>query len=411
MPRTKKSFPDPNSLDGQILARISQALYNKEPLSGPNGIITKLLKQAMETTLEAEIDNHFLENSMEIDNHNRRNGYNSKNVKSKYGEFSLDTPRDRNSSFEPQLIKKRQTSINDEIDDKILALYSLGTSYNDISYHISDLYGIEVSNAMINSVTDKLLPQITEWRERPLDSIYPIIFLDAMFFKARENGSVTTNVMYNIMGINASGYKEILGFYMCESEGASFWLGVLNDLKARGVEDILIACIDGLKGFSEAISTAFPKTDIQLCIVHMIRNSFKLVASKDQKKFISDLKTVYQAPNQEIAYSNLLSLLDKWSKYSAALKPWVNNWENLSTFYKFSNHIRKLIYTTNPIEGFHRQLRKYTKTKSAFTSENALLKLAFAAILRISEKWSQPINNWALTISEIDIYFPNRMDI
>lgn len=408
--RTKKTFPDPNSIDGQILAQIAQAIYSKEPLSGPNGIMTKLLKQAMEATLEGEIENHFDENDVDEPD-NRRNGHNSKIVKSKYGSFELDTPRDRNSSFEPQIIKKRQTHLNDEIEDKILALYSLGTSYNDISYHIQDLYGIELSHAMINSVTDKLLPQITEWRERPLESVYPIIFLDAMFFKARDNGAVITKAMYNIMGINSSGLKEILGFYICESEGSSFWLGVLNDLKARGVQDILIACIDGLKGFPEAIATAFPQTNVQLCIVHMIRNSFKLVASKDQKKFIADLKTVYQAPNEQVAHTNLLHLLDKWSKYSAALKPWINHWDNLSTFFHFSPNVRKIIYTTNPIEGFHRQIRKFTKTKGAFTNENSLLKLTFAAILKISQKWYQPIPNWALTISELDIHFPNRLDI
>lgn len=232
-----------------------------------------------------------------------------------------------------------------------------------------------------------------------------------MFFKVRENGAVVTKVMYNIMGINASGYKEILGFYICDLEGSSFWLGVLNDLKARGVKDILIACINGLKGFSEAIATAFPNSNVQLCIVHMIRNSFKLVASKDQKKFISDLKTVYQAPNEQVAHSNLLILVDKWNKYAAALKPRINHWDNLSTFFQFSPHVRKLIYTTNPIEGFHRQIRKYTKTKGAFTNENSLLKLTFAAILKISQKWNHPLHNWALTISELDIHFPNRLDI
>lgn len=409
-PRTKRLPIDPLSQDGQILAEISKALYNKEPLSGPSGIITKLLKQAMEATLDGELETHISDNSIE-EEANRRNGYNSKTVKSKYGSFDLDTPRDRNSSFEPQLIKKRQTLINDEIDDKILSLFSLGTSYKDISYHIADLYGVDVSNAMINSVTDKLLPQILEWRQRPLDSVYPIIFLDAMFFKVREESVVKTKVMYNIMGINNTGHKDILGFYICESEGASFWLSVLNDLKARGVEDILIACIDGLKGFPEAISTAFPKTAVQLCIVHMVRNSFRLVASKDQKKFILDLKTVYQAPNAEVAESNLHALLDKWSKYGAALKSWVNNWNNISTFFQFSAHVRRLIYTTNPIEGFHRQIRKYTKTKAAFTSENALLKLTFAAILKITQRWNQPIPNWALTISELDIHFPDRLSI
>jgi putative transposase len=312
----------------------------------------------------------------------------------------------------PHLVKKRQTVLTEELDNKILALYGLGTSYDDISHHLQDIYGVEVSAATISAVTDRLVPQIAEWRNRPLESIYAIVFLDAMFFKIKQDGKVVTKVLYNIMGIQQSGHKEILGFYACESEGASFWLGVLNDLKARGVKDILITCIDGLKGFPEAIRAAFPQTDIQLCIVHQIRNSIKYVASKNQKEFMADLKTVYKAETKDLAELNLLKLEEKWgSKYPMVIKSWQENWDNLSTYFKYTPEVRKLIYTTNSIEGFHRQVRKYTKTKGAFTSENALFKLVYSAILHIERKWNHPIPNWGLTISQLDIFFPGRLSL
>ena len=310
------------------------------------------------------------------------------------------------------MFESRQTTLTNELDSKILALYGLGTSYGDISSHLQDIYGVDVSPATISAVTDKLLPQITEWRNRPLESLYSIVFLDAMFFKAKQENKVVTKVIYNIMGITRSGHKEILGFYACESEGSHFWLGVLNDLKARGVEDILIACIDGLKGFPEAIQAAFPHTEVQLCIVHQIRNSIKHVASKNQKSFMKDLKMVYQAETKDLAEYNLLQLDEKWGKqYPMVIKSWQTNWDNLTTYFKYSSDVRRLIYTTNPIEGFHRQVRKYTKTKGAFTSENALFKLIFCAINNIIAKWNQPLPNWALTISQLDIYFPNRLNI
>lgn len=397
-----------NLQDSKILQEIVQALYNKEPLTGENGVVTKLLKKAIEASLDGELEAYLLENKLEHPG-NRKNGKTTKTVRSKTGGFQLDTPRDRCGIFEPQLIKKRQTEITEEIDDKILALYGLGTSYEDISSHVEDLYGITISKASISAITDKLLPEITEWRSRPLESVYSIIFLDAMFFKVREDGIVKTKAMYNIMGIDSRGQKDILGFYFCESEGASFWLGVLNDLKSRGVEDVIIACIDGLKGFPDAIRVAFPSCEVQLCIVHQIRNSLKMVASKDQKKFMSDLRQVYQAPNIEVAEMKLRELSDKWKKYAIAIRSWQNNWNELSAYFKYSEHIRKIIYTTNPIEGFHRQLRKFTKTKSAFVNENALSKLVFCAINRVSKKWTVPIHNWALVISELDVFFPGRL--
>ena len=408
---SKTDLPDQvaSLINQDSCAEIIRGLYQGKPLLGPNGLLTSLVKDLTKIALQGEMDAHLSNNSLEQGN-NRRNGISTKTMKTSSGSFELEVPRDRNGSFEPQLIKKRQTILNEELDNKILALYGLGTSYDGIASHLQEIYGVEVSNATISAVTDKLVPMIAEWRSRPLEAIYTVVFLDAMFFKVKQDNKVTTKAIYNIMGINQEGRKDIIGFYACESEGSHFWLGVLNDLKARGVEDILIACVDGLKGFPEAINTAFPRTEVQLCIVHQIRNSIKHVASKNQKEFILDLKTVYQAETKDLAEHNLLMLDEKWGrKYPIVIKSWNNNWDNLSSYFKYSAEIRKLIYTTNPIEGFHRQVRKYTKTKGAFTSENALFKLVFCAIKQITAKWNMPISNWSLAISQLDIYFPDRL--
>ena len=397
------------STQNEALAEIVRGLYQGKPLLGKGGLLTNLVKDLTQIALQGEMDSHLAEDSLE-QGINRRNGITTKTMRTGTGAFELEVPRDRNSSFEPQLIKKRQTILNEELDNKILALYGLGTSYDGIANHLQEIYGVEVSSATISNVTDKLVPMLNEWRTRPVEAIYAVVFLDAMFFKVKQDNKVTTKVLYNIMGINSSGHKEILGFYPAESEGAHFWLGVLNDLKARGVEDILIACIDGLKGFPEAIATAFPRTEVQLCVVHQIRNSLKNVASKNQKEFMVDLKTVYQAASKDSAEYNLLQLDEKWGKkYPMVIKSWQQNWENLSTYFKYSAEVRRLIYTTNPIEGFHRGVRKYTKTKGSFTSENALFKLVFCAIKQITAKWNMPISNWALAISQLDIYFPDRL--
>lgn len=397
------------STQNEALEEIIRGMYQGKPLLGNGGLLTNLVKDLTQIALQGEMNSHLEENTLEQGN-NRRNGVTTKLMKSGTGSFELEVPRDRNGSFEPQLIKKRQTILNEELDNKILALYGLGTSYDGIASHLQEIYGVEVSAACISSVTDKLVPMLNEWRARPLESVYAVMFLDAMFFKVKQDNKVVTKVLYNIMGINQSGYKEILGFYHAESEGAHFWLSVLNDLKARGVDDILIACIDGLKGFPEAISAVFPKTEVQLCIVHQIRNSLKNVASKNQKEFMIDLKTVYQAASKDAAEYNLLQLDEKWGKkYPMVIKSWQQNWDNLTTYFKYSSEVRKLIYTTNPIEGFHRQVRKYTKTKGSFTSENALFKLMFCAIKQITAKWNMPVPNWALAISQLDIYFPDRL--
>lgn len=394
----------------EIKKRVVEDIKAGKTLMGAGGVLAPLIKQIIEASLEGELAAHLHE-SPDSDN-NRRNGKLTKTVKSEAGMFELETPRDRNGTFEPQLVKKRQTILNAALDEKILGLFSLGMSYQDIGKHLSELYGVAVSPATISAVTDQLIPIITEWRSRPLENIYPIIFLDAMFFKAREENKVVQKAIYMILGINQQGQKDILGFYSAESEGAHFWLSVLNDLKNRGVNDIFIACVDGLTGFPEAIQSAFPKTEIQLCIVHQIRHSMRYIASKDIKPFLKDLKTVYAADTKDLAEQNLLRLDEKWgAKYPLVLKSWQTKWDYLSAYFKYTPPVRRLIYTTNPIEGFHRQVRKYTKNKGAFTSENALFKLIYAAIMQIQKKWTLPVTHWAMTISQLDIYFPKRLHV
>lgn len=379
------------------------------PLMGLDGIFTPLIKKIIDASLEVEMESH-IDDCRQVGESNRRNGKTTKTVKTASGSFEVDTPRDRAGSFEPKIVKKRQTILNESLDNKILSLFGIGMSYRDIRQHMFETYGTEISQGMLTKITDKLLPIITEWRSRPLESVYTIVFLDAMFYKARENGKVVTKAVYNILGINQEGKKDILGFYLAESEGANFWLGVLSDLKARGVDDMLIACVDGLQGFPEAINAVFPKTEIQLCIVHQIRHSLKYVASKDQKPFMADLKTVYKAETKDLAEQNLLELDETWGKkYPMVIRSWNNKWEQLSAFFKYSPEIRRLIYTTNAIEGFHRQVRKYTKSKGAFTSEDALTKLIFSAYQNIKKKWNQPMHNWALIISQLSIYFDDRL--
>lgn len=400
---------DPSLSLKTLQEQIVEEIKAGKSLLGQGGLLTPLIKSALEAALEGEMQAHLDASCEEM---NRRNGKLKKTVKHSAGTFELETPRDRTGSFEPQLVKKRQTVLNDALDEKILGLFSLGMSYEDIQKHLSEMYDVSIASGTISAVTDKLLPLITEWRNRPLESIYPIIFLDAMWFKTREEGKVIQKVIYNILGINQQGHKAILGFYAAESEGANFWLSVLNDLKNRGVEDIFIACVDGLTGFPEAIQAAFPLTEVQLCIVHQIRQSLRYVASKEQKAFLADLKQVYAASTKALAEEKLLELDEKWGeKYPLVLKSWQSKWDYLSAYFKYSKEVRSLIYTTNAIEGFHRQVRKYTKNKGAFTSENALFKLIYSAIMQIKKKWNMPVKNWALTISQLDIYFKGRLHI
>jgi len=384
-----------------------KAIQEGKPLLGKEGILTPLIKNLTEAALEGELESHL---GQEIAA-NRRNGKSKKSIKSLNGNFELNTPRDRTGTFSPQLVKKHQTTINDELEQKIIALYGFGMSYKDISAHLEEMYGIEVSTGTLTAVTDKIIHTVKEWQARPLESIYPIVWLDAIHYKIRENGKVRSKAVYTILGVNLDGRKEVLGLYISESEGANFWLQVLTDLSNRGVSDILIACIDGLKGFPEAIETIFPDTEVQLCVVHQIRNSLKYVGSKNQKEFMADLKRVYKAGNKDLAAAELDNLEDKWNdKYPIVIRSWRNNWERLTQYFKYPEDIRRIIYTTNTIEAVHRQFRKLTKTKGAFPNQDSLLKLLYMGIQNASKKWTMPLQNWSLTISQLAIFFEGRLD-
>jgi transposase-like protein len=387
-------------------AALKQLREGKD-LTGKDGILTPLIKQLTEAAMQAELEEHLSDKEQS----NRKNGSTSKTVKSPAGSFELDTPRDRAGSFEPQLVKKHQTHLTDELERKIIALFSLGTSYQDIRMHIEDLYGIHVSNGTINTVTDKLLPELQAWRERPLEAVYPIVWLDAIHYKIKENGRFISKAVYTILGLNIDGKKELLGLYLSESEGAHHWLSVLTDLHNRGVQDILIACVDGLKGFPEAIESIYPKTEVQHCIIHQIRNSMKYVASKNQKAFMADLKCVYKAATLSAAESALDDLEAKWGdKYPIVIQSWRNKWATLSAYFKYPDYVRTVIYTTNAVEAVHRQFRKLTKTKGGFSNESSLLKLLYAGMLKATERWSHPVQNWNLTLSQLTIHFEGRLD-
>ena len=376
-------------------------------IEGKDGVLAPLIKQLTEAVLQAELESHL---TREI-NKNRKNGKSTKTMKSSVGEFELDIPRDRNGSYEPQIVKKHQTHMSDHIEQKILSLYALGNSYSQISEHIEEMYGIEFSKATISAVTDKVIPLLKEWQQRPLESIFPFVWLDAIHYKIKENGRYISKAVYTILGVGLNGKKEILGLYLSENEGANFWLQVLTDLNNRGVQDILIASVDGLKGFPEAIKAIFPNTEIQLCIVHQIRNSIRYVASKNQKEFMKDLKLIYQSISKEAAEIELDNLEEKWGKkYPIVLQSWQNKWENLSYYFKYPKEIRKIMYTTNIIESVHRQFRKLTKTKGSFPNENSLLKLLYMGIQNAKMKWTQPVHNWSLTISQLAIFFEGRLD-
>lgn len=388
-----------------------KGLYAGKPLNGDKGIFAPLLKHFLEAAMAGELEAHLQEEKA-AGKSNRKNGKTSKKVKSLSGEFELESSRDRSGSFEPVVLPKRQLIVTAELEEKIIHLYGLGLSTRDITKYVKEMYQMDISAATLSTITDKVIPAMNEWRSRPLESIYAFVYLDCMHYKVREGSSVVTRAVYNILGVSLSGTKELIGMYLSESEGAKFWLSVLTDLKSRGVEDILIACIDGLKGFPDAIAAVFPETEIQTCVVHQIRSSLRYIAEKDKKAFMADLKPVYQAFNQEEGYKNLLQLEEKWGKkYPVPLQGWLANWESLSIFFKYDTHIRKIIYTTNIVEGFHRQVRKVTKTKGAFTSDNALLKLVYLVVQRVSEKWTMPLHNWRLTLSQLYIRFEDRLKV
>jgi putative transposase len=376
-------------------------------------MLKNLFKDTLQQIFEAEMENHlgYQKHSTEGNNTgNSRNGYTKKTIKTKFGATDVTIPRDRNGDFEPQIIRKYETTSN-QLEEQIIAMYAKGMSTRDIEDHMRDIYGIDISPTMVSKVTDKILPMITEWQSRPLDRVYPIVYLDAIHFKVRKENRIINKAAYSVLGINMAGQKEVLGIWIGETESASFWLGVCNDLKNRGVEDILITCKDGLSGFSDAISTVYPKTEIQLCIIHQIRNSLKYVSYKEQKELIADLKKVYQALTLEEAELGFTEFKEKWGKrHPIIIRSWENNWTELTAYFKYPYQLRRIIYTTNVIEGYHRQLRKVTKTKTAYPTDDALRKIIYLATVEASKKWTMPVRDWKNCISQFAIYFGDRLE-
>ena len=398
-----------NENEMQLAALISEECATPAELSAK---LKGLFAGALEKMLEAEMDEHlgYERNSVLGNNSgNSRNGYGKKTVKSEWGESEINVPRDRNGTFEPQAIEKRQTR-TDDIEARVLAMYAKGMSTRHIEDHLRAIYGVEASASLISRITDKLMPAVAEWQNRPLDTVYPVVFLDGIVFKVRKDSRVINKCLYSVLGINMEGRKEILGMWLSENESASFWTAVCNELRNRGVEDILIACRDNLSGFSTAIETVFPKTEQQLCVIHQIRSSTKYVPYKDIKPVMADLKRVYGAPTLEDAEYRLEEFREKWGrKYPQILKSWDTNWAELSTYYKYPQEVRTLIYTTNAVEGFHRMLRKFTKTKTIYPTDDAVRKSVYLSIQEISKKWSMPIRDWGIIIGQLMIFFEDRL--
>ena len=384
-----------------------------EDLVGKNGLMQRLFGNIIQQFLEAEMEEHLGRDKYERSENggkNYRNGYSSKNIKTSFGEVPVDIPRDRNSEFNPRIVRKYETVCN-ELDKKVIGLYARGMSVDDIKSEIDELYGVDISPSMISKITDKVMETAIAWQNRSLDPVYPIVYMDALYFKVREEHKIVNKAAYVCMALDMKGHKDILGLWIGEQEGAKFWLSVCNDLKNRGVKDIIIACMDGLKGLPDAIKVVFPDVNIQNCIVHQIRNSLKYVASKDSKSFIKDLKEVYQASTEQLALDGLNKLESNWAdKYSIVIQSWRNNWENLSTYFDFPPEIRRIIYTTNALEGFNRQLRKFTKIRTTFPTDDSLRKALFLATEQIMKKWTSPSPNWAGTLAQLTIMFEDRIE-
>ena len=385
-----------------------------DDLMGKDGAIKKHISSSLEQMLESELTEHlgyerYSPNGK--NSGNSRNGKTHKTLKNDNGQIELTVPRDRESTFDPIIVKKYERTIG-PIEDKIISMYAKGMTTRDIQTHLTELYGLDVSPTLISNITDKIVHLATEWQNRPLETLYPIVFFDAIHYKVKDEISrrIVSKAAYTCLAVTLEGKKDLLGLWIGEAEGANFWLGVLTELRNRGVQDILIACIDGLKGFPDAIETIFPKTEIQLCVIHQIRNTLKYIASKDQRAFMQQLKTIYTAPTEEAALEKLTLLEETWGKkYPLALKSWKQNWPNLSTFFKYPQEIRTMIYTTNAVESVHRQFRKVTKARALFPHDDALKKMLFLAYRDLSKKWANPTPNWAFVISQFSIIFDDRI--
>ncbi len=394
---------------GSKIAKMLIEEYNPQSAQDIQEVLKELLGDTMEELLKAELDQHldyeYGEKPLSL---NTRNGSSKKTVKSSYGNIDLNIPRDREGSFEPQALKKYEKDISN-IENQIISMYAKGMSTRDISSHIKDIYGFGISETMVSKITNKILPTIEEWQNRPLEKVYPMVFLDAIHYHVRENNIVVKKAVYIALGYNLEGFKEILGMWVGENESSKYWLLVLNQLKERGLDDILIISTDNLPGFTQAIESVYPKAEIQKCIIHQIRNSTKYVSYKDIKELMKDLKAVYKAPTEDLALTNLGIFEEKWDKkYPMCVSSWKNNWTELSTYFKYPEGIRKLVYTTNAMENFNRQLRKVTKNKTIFPNDYALQKSLYLAMVDASSKWTYRIRGWDQILSQLSIFFEGR---
>ncbi len=378
-----------------------------------NNAFKEMYQDVVQVMLENEMSNHlgFDKNSKAPkETNNRRNGYSDKKVRSTFGELLLSIPRDREDEFEPVVVEKHSRELSSDIENRIISMYAKGMSTRDISDHIKEIYGFDLSAESVSKITETIMEQAKEWQARPLDSVYPFLFLDAVHYSVRTNGKVVKRAAYVILGINLEGKKDVIGIYIGENETSKFWLQVLTDMKSRGVKDVLISSIDGLPGFSDAIKTVFPKAEIQRCIVHQIRNTLGNVPWKDRKSLAQDLKAIYNAPTEEQGFIELERIEEKWgSKYIYALKSWRNNWSELSTFFKYTPEIRKIMYTTNIVESLHMQLRKVSKTKTVFPTDDSLVKILYLATIGVTKKWTVPVRDWVLILGQLQIHFEDRL--
>lgn len=392
-----------------IIAGLLQE-YDIQSAQDIEAALKDLLGGTIQSMLEAELDNHLgYDNYERSSNTDYRNGTKPKVLRSSYGEIPIDVPQDRDGDFEPKIVQKRKKDISG-IEQKIIAMYAKGLSTRQISEQIEDIYGFDISEGMVSDITDKLLPEIEEWQKRPLSDVYPIVFIDAVHFSVRDERVVKKLAAYVILGVNADGIKEVLGIYIGENESSKYWLGVLNELKNRGVKDILVLCADGLTGIKESIAASFPNTEYQRCIVHQIRNTLKFVADKDKKEFSKDLKSIYQAANEEIGYQNMIEVSEKWEKhYPNSMKSWQQNWDAIVPMFKFSADVRKVIYTTNAIESLNSTYRRLNRQRSVFPSDTALLKALYLATYEATKKWSKPLRNWGKVYGELSIMYEGRL--
>ncbi len=406
---TKNPYARPISFE-----EYNEKVGNLKTIGDVTSFVKSLVAPTLQAMLDAEMNNHLGYPKKHPSGNlsgNSRNGYYPKQIKTaSVGTLDVKIPRDRKGKFEPVVVKKYET-VESDIEERIVSMYAKGMTTGDINIHMGEIYGVHVDKTTISSITDKVMPLVKEWQNRPLSNVYPIVYLDAVHFKVRDNGKIVSKAAYIALGINVEGMKEILGIWVGENEGAKFWLRVLNEIRQRGVEDILITCVDGLKGFSEAIKEAFPETQIQKCVIHQIRNTVKYISHREKKKFCADLKTIYTAPSEEAGYEALQKMKKDWSQYAIYLKSWEDNWSELSTFFTYSEEIRRIIYTTNAIEGLNRQFRKVTKTTTIFPHDESLAKLLWLAQNDITKKWSMPIRNWGKIIGQFAIMFPERIKL